>query len=1274
MTRAPSDATTGDGSVADQRVGRPAGAEGWRAAAFDRTMASAAIVDAEGRIIEVNAAWRLFGQLNGAAPAGVGEGVDYLAACDRAARHGDRDGAVVAHGLRSVLAGERTHFEHEYQCASPVEDRWFVLEVEGIELPGGSGTTGAVLTHHDVSVERLRQSLLAAGSDRDPATGLLDRHGAIRVARELLAVHRSAGVPSAVIIVHVPALVDPQVVANERDRAGLLLRLAARIRSAASPSHDLALLDPTHLAVLCPGSSGAAAAALARDIERASTTPLQFGSRTVHADLDASWRSTSPVQQAEALLASSCGLTASTGSDGLLVEHQRPAPELAGATGGHVAPDDPFALHMADHDHHRIVVEAISEAVIVHDSGGRILLANRAARDLMDLIDLRTWVPRSGWHVVDATGAPLRGTHPFERAGVGHGDGVRTTVIGLVSELGQRRWIDLATHLVGVEDGSGPLGIVTTARDVTRHREAADQLRAQASCLDAVNEAVVSWDADGVVTYANAAARLLFDWRDRGVLGHRFEEIARADERDPQVLALRDAIAAGRRWDGEITVERVASVPVTVWASVAPLSTEPGTGFVGLASDITERKAAEAVLAHQLTHDLVTGLANRRAMVAAVGGSLGAMGAGQRALTTVASIDLGDLDSVNDLHGQAVGDATVTACAARLAEHLQPDDVLARWSDRSLVVCSGDHGGRDRSVAWVEGLRRSLVAPVAVGDIAIRLRPVAGVAVVGATEDVSAAEALRRADTARLRARGRGGTLAYDEEMDGELRREAWLADLVEEVIELGAVGVAYQPIVRLDDGRTVGAEALLRVAGPDGAAVPAIEVVEAAEARGRIGPLGELVLRTACADARRWRELAPEHDLHVSVNVSPQQLDDPVLVDRVRAALVESGLPPSALWLEVTESALMGDPERSARVLGSLKALGVTLAADDFGTGYSSLSHLKRYPLDVLKVDRSFIEGLPDDLEDVAITRAIVAMADALGMAVVAEGVEQGAQLEAIRELAVSYGQGFFWSRAVDAAAFGERAAAEVAATVDSDQAAPRARPPSQTWRPGPGTGSEEVAAQDIIDEVLHVVAHEVRSPLSVITGYAGLLADSAEPEVSSAAAAIERAGARIDRILDEAVVTGELGGGGREPIEIGAWLERFLDSRPQLAGRVVLERSDACEASVLADRSQLEQVLENLVANALKYGPPDGPVEVGLRVAASWVEVSVADRGAGIAPEHLGTVFRKYGRVDRTRPGTGLGLYVARRIARAHGGEVRYLRRAPGPGSVFVLRLPTR
>jgi diguanylate cyclase (GGDEF)-like protein/PAS domain S-box-containing protein len=436
-------------------------------------------------------------------------------------------------------------------------------------------------------------------------------------------------------------------------------------------------------------------------------------------------------------------------------------------------------------------------------------------------------------------------------------------------------------------------------------------------------------------------------------------------------------------------------------------------GFVVVARDVTERKAAEAQLVHQALHDGLTGLPNRALFLDRLGLALSRLER-RPGLAAVFFLDLDHFKVVNDSLGHSAGDQVLMAVADRLERSLRDGDTAARLGGDEFAILCDDLVDEGEAVQIAERIGAAVSSPaVPLADRGLVVTASIGVAF--ATHSRHRPEALLRdADAAMYRAKERGR--ARYELFDAAMRARA-VARLETEAALRGAVereqlSLAYQPEILLADGSLVGAEALLRWrADGDELASPA-DFVPVAEETGLIVPIGAWVIREACRHFSRWHRQSPERaPRSVSVNLSSRQLMRPELPDMVEQALAAAEMDPGALCLEITEGALMDDIDSAAAALKTLKAIGLRIAVDDFGTGYSSLAHLRRFPVDILKIDHSFVSGLGRNPEDAAIVRAVLGLARTLDLSVVAEGVERADQLEELRHLGCERAQGHLFS-----------------------------------------------------------------------------------------------------------------------------------------------------------------------------------------------------------------------------------------------------------------------
>lgn len=563
-------------------------------------------------------------------------------------------------------------------------------------------------------------------------------------------------------------------------------------------------------------------------------------------------------------------------------------------------------------------------------------------------------------------------------------------------------------------------------RERALHRLSQQEARFRA-LVEHAADVVVVLDSAGALTYVSAGSVAVFGWAPGQIVGRRAGEFLHPDDLE-RARRWRQAAAdtPGRAPTAEMRV-RCADGS---WGEVEVVANnrlrDPHVaGIVVHLRDLSSRRQMEQELAYARLHDPVTRLPNRLLFEESVEHALErAQRSGWSA--AVLAVDLDDFGSLNERLGMAAGDRILRTAAERLQAAVRPYDAVTRpfdtvaraGNDEFLVLCENVDGPA-AAAAIAKRLLGALGAPSTDGQDEVALTAAIGIAVVGSDATHphavigNAQAALRRARSA-----GRASYVFFDEEVRAEEQERAALHRDLEQAVERGQLVLHYQPKVLVASGRIIGAEALVRWQHPERGLVPPLDFIPLAEQTGLIEPIGTWVLREACREAVGWCARFPATPLPlVCVNVSPRQFRAE-LVETVERALADSGLPATSLCLEVTESVVMDDVERAIHVLQGIKSLGVLVSVDDFGTGYSSLAYLKRLPLDELKIDRSFVDGLGSEPEDTAITAAVTAMAHALGLLVVAEGVETPLQLERLRAMGCDIAQGYHFSRPVPAPA----------------------------------------------------------------------------------------------------------------------------------------------------------------------------------------------------------------------------------------------------------------
>jgi diguanylate cyclase (GGDEF)-like protein/PAS domain S-box-containing protein len=531
------------------------------------------------------------------------------------------------------------------------------------------------------------------------------------------------------------------------------------------------------------------------------------------------------------------------------------------------------------------------------------------------------------------------------------------------------------------------------------------------------SDVVTVIDAQGLVTYQSESMQRVFGYPPEAFLGRHYTELLDAEVAMRLAGAMRQV--AGRPYasatrevvhthqDGR---KRPSEMVVTNMVDDAHVA-----GYVLNTRDISERKELQDQLVHEAYHDPLTQLANR-----ALFRDQAAAALRRTSDLTVLHLDLDGFKRVNDSLGHLAGDQLLVQIADRIQTCVRGEDVVARFgADEFGVLIEAASFAEAELIA--RRILEDLDAPIEVGARRIHVRASIGLATAASAEDGD--QLLRHADLAMHHAKAAGGGTftSYRPQMQEGLVERLELENDLRAGLENGDLRLHYQPTVDLDTSQVVGFEALVRWMHPTRGMINPLDFIPIAEATGLIVPLGLWVLHEACRQAVEWSNAADGRPLKMSVNVSVRQFDQPEFAETVAAVLAETGMPADRLCLEMTESVLMTDTEANLEQLVRLKALGLTLAIDDFGTGYSSLAYLRRFPVDTLKIDRSFVERLGGVLSgDTALTDTIVRLGKSLGMETVAEGIEEFGQLAALREMGCGFAQGYYFSRPVPAAEAG--------------------------------------------------------------------------------------------------------------------------------------------------------------------------------------------------------------------------------------------------------------
>jgi diguanylate cyclase (GGDEF)-like protein/PAS domain S-box-containing protein len=434
--------------------------------------------------------------------------------------------------------------------------------------------------------------------------------------------------------------------------------------------------------------------------------------------------------------------------------------------------------------------------------------------------------------------------------------------------------------------------------------------------------------------------------------------------------------------------------------------------------DITDRKRAEEQLLHDAFHDALTGLPNRSLFIDHLKLAIARRQRDLEQNFAVIFLDLDRFKVINDSLGHMIGDQLLVGIARRLEMCLRPGDTVARVGGDEFTILLEGVKDEAEAITVAERIQKELALPFYLSGREVFTTASLGIAP-GSTDYALPDEVLRDADTAMYRAKSAGKARheVFDKEMHAVAMNLLQMETDLRGACERGEFFVQYQPIVSLDDFGVRGFEALVRWRHPERGVISPMDFIPVAEESGQVVVIGEWALHEACRQMQRWQERFPsEPPLFISVNLSGRQFTQPDLIEQVTNILGETGLDPKSLKLEITESVVMENIDTATEMLRQLRALGVQLSIDDFGTGYSSLSYLHRFPIDTLKVDRSFVMRMADNNENIEIVRTIMMLAQNLGMDVVAEGVETREQLALLRKLGCEYGQGFLFSKPADA------------------------------------------------------------------------------------------------------------------------------------------------------------------------------------------------------------------------------------------------------------------
>ncbi len=669
----------------------------------------------------------------------------------------------------------------------------------------------------------------------------------------------------------------------------------------------------------------------------------------------------------------------------------------------------------------RMVFDAVPDAVFLLDAGGRIAMANSTTETML------------GYRRGETIGEPLERffpdqPHPWfaRRRDGGAVDPAPKSPVG--------RWDLFARHKNGEDipvslslsriELDGQCETLAVLRDATTTREMENLLRRHSqefrALVDNAPDAIVRFDRDLRYLYANPANDLAIGVENGECLGKTWGELGLpAEAATAWQHGAREVFERGEATTVECGIEMPGVGLRHFHVHMVP-ERDMGNRVVSvlmIARDISERKQQEDLLLHRARHDALTELPNRVLILERLRQAIARAQRGRR-LLAVAYLDLDNFKNINDILGHDAGDALLRQVALRIGGVLRQRDTVGRQSGDEFILLLPDIARIEDAATVAEKVLHTLSHPFVLNGREVYVTGSLGLSICP-SDGEDAGSLLRNADVAMYRAKeeGRNSFRFYAPEMDAQMRVRLEIEHDLRLAIKRGELMLHYQPRVSLVTGEVLGFEALVRWDHPREGLIGPDRFIGVAEDTGLIMPLGDWVLQAACRQARQWQDRGFPR-MRMSVNLSARQFRDPGLVERVGRVLAETGLDPAFLELEITESTVMHDSEAAIGTLRALKRLGVTLSVDDFGTGYSSLSYLKLFPIDVLKIDRSFVRDVTTDPDDAVIVRAIVTLAHSLGLAVVAEGVEEVAQAAFLRHVKCNELQGYYFSRPLPAEA----------------------------------------------------------------------------------------------------------------------------------------------------------------------------------------------------------------------------------------------------------------
>ncbi|MBJ9976762.1 EAL domain-containing protein [Pseudomonas sp. S75] len=682
---------------------------------------------------------------------------------------------------------------------------------------------------------------------------------------------------------------------------------------------------------------------------------------------------------------------------------------------------------------YRMLAESISDVIFSTDSQ---LQLNYVSPSVYSVLGYAVeYIFEYGWPSIIANPAQLSGIQAM-MARVSQALGDREQLRALRSQLptqmfmcdclradGRKIPIELRLMLVW-DDQERFEGVLGVARDISQQRRAEKDLRMAATVFEHSTSAILITDPAGFIVQVNEAFSRVSGYAPDEVLDQRPNMLTVEGQQDAHLGYVLKQLNQRGTWEGEVWLKRRSGEHYPAWVGITAVLDEERdlASYVCFFTDISERKASEQRIHRLAYYDALTHLPNRTLFQDRLHTAL-QQAERHKSWVVLMFLDLDRFKPINDSLGHAAGDRMLKDMAERLLACVDEDDTVARMGGDEFTLLLQPRSSREialnRAIHVAENILASLVRPFVLESREFFVTASIGIAL-SPQDGNELSQLMKNADTAMYHAkeRGKNNFQFYQADMNASALERLELESDLRHALEQNEFILYYQPQFSGDGKRLTGAEALLRWRHPRRGLVPPGDFIPVIEELGLVVDVGDWVLREACRQLKAWHK-AKVRVPKVSVNISARQFSDGQLGTRIATILDETGLAPACLELELTESILMREVNEAMHILDSLKNLGLSIAVDDFGTGYSSLNYLKQFPIDVLKIDRTFVDGLPEGEQDAQIARAIIAMAHSLNLAVIAEGVETHEQLEFLREHDCDEVQGYLFGRPMPANQF---------------------------------------------------------------------------------------------------------------------------------------------------------------------------------------------------------------------------------------------------------------